>query len=244
MRIREFGYVTLVVSVVAAGASAGEKVEPRPAERLNLLRLVPKHTKARPLPGLPKHDYQSGSTVGPVTTASALGLLLESTLPEPPPTGSTPRPRERVRYFQLEQSKIQLDHCFLTRVVLVVRDNGEWTLTLRADQNPWMRGPQHDVAMASNQSGVQGLEFPQTEKATNGLKRNQFVVRVRFVADAKLKDPLPGVVAGKPVLASLPAQEFWVQRGQPFDFRATCLSQDLYQNFDLIDRVEIDFSYR
>ena len=49
---------------------------------------------------------------------------------------------------------------------------------------------------------------------------------------------------GKPVLVELPTAMFWVQRGYPYDFFARQPQRDVAQYFDLIDRVEVEFSYR
>jgi hypothetical protein len=37
---------------------------------------------------------------------------------------------------------------------------------------------------------------------------------------------------------------FWVQRGNPYDFWARQPLPDVGRYFDLVDRVEVEFSYR
>ena len=47
-----------------------------------------------------------------------------------------------------------------------------------------------------------------------------------------------------PHFFELPTAVFWVQRGYPFDFWAQQPLPAVSQFFDVIDRVEVEFSYR
>jgi hypothetical protein len=67
---------------------------------------------------------------------------------------------------------------------------------------------------------------------------------VRCYGAFPLREEVPGLAPGKPVLFELPPASFWVQRGVPYDFWAKQPLPDVSQYFDLIDRVEVEFSYR
>ncbi|MBI1913277.1 MAG: hypothetical protein HYS12_00740 [Planctomycetes bacterium] len=216
-------------------------------------------TKARPLCGLPCYDYQHGSVSPSVTAQSFTAVLVEQRVPFSPgvppagtPTdvlqGATPLVlRERVKYFQLPVAQMQVNHCSLSRVALTLHESGSWALSMRADQNPWMTGQDNEVSTPVQLRGaVSALNppIPPRRLESNGLKRNLFIVKVRCYAAYPLTETLPALAPGKPVLFELPVQEFWVQRGVPYDFWAAQGLPAARQYFDLIDRVEVEFSYR
>ena len=86
--------------------------------------------------------------------------------------------------------------------------------------------------------------IPNLGKETDSLKRNQFFVKVRCYGGYPVREALPALAPGKPVLFELPTAIFWVQRGYPYDFWAKQPLRAVAQYFDLIDRVEVEFSYR
>ena len=195
--------------------------------------------------GLPCYDYVHGGASQPVSVFSLDAVPLVGT---PPPVGGTAAAAgERVKYFQLSQTTMQLDHCFLSRVVLVLSDTGEWTLSLRADQNPWMTGP-GNVSSTPVQlpGGATALRppIPDLTKETEGLKRNLFFLTVRCYGGYTVREQQPALAPGKPVLFRLQPAPFWVQRGQPYDFWDREATPDVARYFDQIDRVEVEFSYR
>lgn len=205
-------------------------------------------------PGLPCYQYQYGTSSPPSVAVSLIYVPIDQRpafVPGVPPAGLTviPAPvvRDRIKVFQLGQAKIQNDHCFLSRVALTLHESGLWTLSMQADQNPWMTGPRREVSTAVQLPGaVSALTppIPVGGKESNGLKRNQFVVRVRCYGSYPIMDVAPGVAPGKPVLFELPTAYFWVQRGIPYDFWAQQTLPQVSQFFDLVDRVEVEFSYR
>jgi hypothetical protein len=173
-------------------------------------------------------------------------VALDRTQPSAPgvPPGIV---RERVKFFQLSETKVQLDHCSLSGVVLTLHESGEWTLSLRADQNPWMTGPDHQVSAPPQAAGATSAVLPASPnlgKETDSLKRNQFFVKVRCYGGYAAREAQPALAPGKPVLFELPTAQFWVQRGYPYDFWAKQPLRDVSRYFDLIDRVEVEFSYR
>ncbi len=204
--------------------------------------------KTRPgyLCGIPDYDYVHGNPKGPVSVFSLDAIPVMRT----PPSGDglpSGLVRERVKYFQLSQRVVTLDHCSLSRVVLVLHESGQWTLSMQADQNPWMTGPNNEVTgpvqPGPSVSAVRS-PAPELEKQTAGLKRNLFTVRVRCLGDYPVLESQPALAPGKPVLVELAPDPFWVQRGCPFDFWKKESAPALSNYFDLIDRVEVEFSYR
>ena len=137
-------------------------------------------------------------------------------------------PRRRV--FQLDQT-LSVDHCTLSAVALSVSEDGQWILSLRADQNP-------PVAQPATLGGL----TPQLDTAY--LLRNQFHVEVRCYGSATaVLGPQADQGPGKPVLCQLCVPDFWVQRGQPKHVRQCNCSDDVRKSFNDIDRVEVDFYY-
>ena len=86
---------------------------------------------------------------------------------------------------------------------------------------------------------------PIMTKETEGLKRNQFFVKVRCYGNYSVADAQPALAPPKPVLFELPTAVFWVQAAvTPYDFWARQPLPDVSRYFDLIDRVEVEFWYR
>ena len=231
--MRRGRYWRLLFGMVAVVGSAGAGVT---------------YHRARPgcLPGLPCHEYVYGDISPPVSVFSLDPVMLDRVQPTAPgvPSGVV---RERVKFFQMPVTTVRLDHCSLSRVVLTLHESGHWTLSLRADQNPWMTGPGHVVSTSVQLPGaVSALRppIPNLPKETDGLKRNQFLVKVRCYGGYPVREALPALAPGKPVLFELPTAIFWVQRGYPYDFWAKQPLPAVSQYFDLVDRVEVEFSYR
>jgi hypothetical protein len=205
------------------------------------------HHKMRPeyLPGLPNNEYVYGNVPQQTTIFTLDAIPLPRTQPSDP--GAIGTVRERVKFFQLPVTQVQLDHCYLSRVALALHENGTWTLSMRADQNPWMTGVKNEVSTPVQLPGaVSSLRppIPTLTKETNSLKRNQFFIKVRCYGGYPVYEALPALAPGKPVLFELPTAIFWVQRGYPYDFWAKQALPAVGQYFDVIDRVEVEFSYR
>src|SRR5262249_33729242 len=160
----------------------------------NLLRRVPKHTRPGTLPGLPVHDYvpyQGLEVSRPAALVSQSGVLIEQV---PGVANGATLPGPRARFYQLDQARLQLEHCFLSRVALTLHDNGDWILSLRADQNPWMTGPRTVVSTPEQERGaVSALQPPiaDTGRQTSQLRRNLFIVAVRAYGAYPLKERQP-----------------------------------------------------
>ncbi len=152
-------------------------------------------------------------------------VFSETLTTQPPPL--EPRRQTIIELYQLDQPRLTVDQCEISQVALQLHDDGEWVLTLRADQN---RRPDDAAAAPYN---------PRLY-----IKRNQFTVRLRCLGAFKNEPALAALAAGKPVLVDLDPEPFWVENGQPRYVR-TCGRSPLIANyFADIDRVEIEFFYR
>jgi hypothetical protein len=187
----------------------------------------------------------------PATTVTPSALMSLQT----PSQIITPAPRTKV--FQFIPTSMQIDHCSISRMALYIQDNGLWRLTLQADQNPIVQTatalttvqPSTANPPALLTAPIRGLPKV-TWRDTSFIKRNLFVIRVRGLGSFQEPIPVPAAPAtiGKPVLFELAPIEFWVQNGVSFPLVAqqdpSLPHADIKQFFDMIDRVEIEFSYR
>jgi hypothetical protein len=135
---------------------------------------------------------------------------------------------KRIRYFQLDRPSLSIDHCSISQVVLQIHDNGFWVLSLKADQNP------------------EGIEQPVTPQGnyTAHLKRNQFVIKLRCLGAFEDEPVAEESGPGRPVLFELGPVDFWVQRGQPYTFWKQGQFHGNANLPEMVDRVEIEFTYR
>ena len=122
---------------------------------------------------------------------------------------------------------------------MVLRDDGAWSISLRADQNA--RAPDPIPAAPAI---APDAPLPPTTKQTLQIRRNQFLLLVRGYADYPLRVDDPDTVPGRPLLFDVLPEPFWVQNGQPLEFRASGRSPTLAEEFGAIDRVEVEFTYR
>jgi hypothetical protein len=229
------------------------------------------HVAPKQLCGVPPADYQPPHpppAVVPVIAISGLGQILTppATLASATAAMSLKVPVQttpRIKLFQFNQSTLQVDHCSISRMALTIQDNGLWRLSLQGDQNPVVEISTGLTTVQPSSTLNVGLPAPGKPplptapirglpavrlKNTNHLKRNLFVVRVRGLGAYTEPIPVPATpsIVGKPVLLDLEPIEFWVQNGVPYPLVAEAEHPypDVQRFFDLIDRVEIEFSYR
>ncbi len=192
---------------------------------------------------LPNHDYQYRDFSQPVRSVSAVGILVRDPLPM---AGMTELDRERLRRtgdavalravkaFQfVDRPRLQVDHCSISQITVNLHEDGDWTISLRADQNPIQLVPpavDRDVTTSE-----------EIYKFTDHLKRNLFKVQLRCYARTG-GVPADSAV-GKPVVIPLEVAPFWVQRQEPRWFVDTGNDAWIRQYFDIIDHVEIEFTY-
>jgi hypothetical protein len=133
------------------------------------------------------------------------------------------RPGE-FQLFQLETARLQIDHCQISGVALQLFTNGDWVLSLRADQN--------------RRDEINGFS------PTMHIKRNQFFVRLRCLGQFAEAAGENSRDTGKPVLAVIQPNAFWGENGQPRYLREEGNQKEIAKHLELIDRVEVEFFYR
>ncbi len=148
----------------------------------------------------------------------------------PIPGAQLPVQKTLINLYQLDRPSLTIDYCSISRVALQLLNNGTWTLSLRADQNP------------RDETGEPLLELP--DRLTLHIKRNQFFIKIRCYGSYAVDESTADASTGKPVLLELGPKAFWVQNGQPYDYFHRCFHEDLAKYFAYIDRVEIEFYYR
>ena len=193
----------------------------------------PRHVaKPKPLPGIPGYDYRPAE-VRPAPTATAVSLEKVNATPAPAPGQPA---RLATQAYQLVQARMQVDHCFLSRVAVAFHENGEFQISFRADQNPQ---PGDDI-----RSPLKPGERLDVPLQTTQLKRNTFIVKVRGFAAAPINQARPNLFPGAPVVVEFPPMEFVVQRGEPASKTFCGNAAAVAKYFPLIDRIEVEFTYK
>ncbi len=127
------------------------------------------------------------------------------------------------KLFQWREDKMQIDHCEISNMAFQISRNGDWVLNLRADQNR--------------------VDPNRQFNPTLHIRRNKFGVVLRCYGNLFTAPVATGIRTGKPVMAEIEVEKFWVQNGRP-KFLVTSNNEPLIvQHFDSIDRVEIEFFY-
>lgn len=179
-------------------------------------------TKPRPVCGIPDYAYSSSSaTAKPTTTAATLVRV-------PAGTGRSPQ------VYQLAQARMQVDHCYLSRVAVALADDGDYVISFRADQNPMASD---DPASPVRKNEV----LPRATLQTSHLLRNQFMVVVRGYSNA---GTVSNLAIAKPALVEWKLDPFTVERGKPYSGHFTGAKDAVKRNFEFIDRIEVEFNYR
>lgn len=193
------------------------------------------HARPQVRCGLPDRPYARGATSMPALAVSQVAVLLRRT--DTPLADPAAPPGERVAYFQLNQARLQVAHCSISRVALTVRSDGFWTLSLRADQNPVVLPgpppPPRDVG---------GSSAPALQTAH--VRRNLFILHVRGYTAFRAPDPDPDSGPGHPLLFELSPEPFLVQRGVPEFLTFRGVDTSVAHDFALIDRVEVELRFQ
>lgn len=198
-----------------------------------------------PLPGIPNIPYQPANAA-PKPTVTAISLIRVPAIAAP--TAATlggvplvvpdsPALTASPQVYQLREPRLQIDHCFLSRVAVTLHADGRYQVSLRADQNP--QPGDFDL-----RSPLKPGEVVNVPLQTTQLRRNLFVVKVRGYGSFPTFADRASLVPGQPVLVELPVEPFWVQRGEPYDGFAEGRSDAVRQFLPLLDRVEVEFTYR
>lgn len=190
---------------------------------------LPRHV-ARPkaVSGVPMYDYR---TTNPRLTPTTGAVSLER-VAVTPPGGTAPT----MQMYQLAEARLQADHCFLSRVAVALHPDGSYQISYRADQNP--------QPGADPRSPLKPGERLDTTLQTTQFQRNLFVVKVRAYGAAPTRPNPPNLVPGGPVLVEFPAEVFWVQKGEPASKTLTGNLAAVKAYYPLIDRIEVEFTYK
>lgn len=186
-------------------------------------------TRPRPICAIPNYLYSTVPAAKATVTAVSLARIPANRLSAAaPPTTNT-------QVYQLTEARLQIDHCFLSRFAVALQDDGAYTISFRADQNP--------VASDDLSSPLRTSDKPWTLQ-TSQLLRNQFIVKVRGYAAYPAPAVPPKLAAGKPALVEFPLEPFWVERAKPYSGFVSGKSDVVRKNFEFIDRVEVEFTYK
>ncbi len=195
---------------------------------------------ARPgtLPAIPDYAYtpdRPDRNVPPAVTVLSLVRVPVARIAgaDPLPKGAHP-----AQMYQLPVPWMQAGHCYLSRVAVMLHDDGTYQLSFRADQNP-RPGPD------SPAPPTEFAEGPRLTQQTGQLKRNLFLVRVRgYAGGGTVSGDRPGPNLGRPAVWELPVEPFWVQNGEPYPGFVSGRAEMVRRYFEYIDRVEVEFTYR
>jgi hypothetical protein len=242
MFTRNGGQILIAILVVGVGVVSAAGVRRR-------------HAKPRELGGIPARDYQTITGSSPASVLAISKVAVSIAPSEPPAAPGTAGMALRIgeqaanrslgaRLYQFAPTSLQIDHCSISRIALVIQEDGSWRLNLQADQNPRTAVPRSETPPVA-MTPIRGLPNVQT-KQTAHIKRNLFIVRVRGLgafAEPLATPPSPPSL-GKPVLLALGPIEFWVQNGVPYPLVIQGRDDDAACFFDRIYRAEIEFTYR
>lgn len=137
--------------------------------------------------------------------------------------------------FNLLDQVIRVDHCTVSRVSVTLYPDGKYVIAFRADQNPPASDPLTPTLKARGTGLDTGLDPAQ-------FRRNKFTLTVRGYA----ADPLGerGTRGTKAAVLDLPVEPFWVNRGQAYHGLVEGSSEAVRRNYKLVERVDVDFTYR
>ncbi len=196
-------------------------------------------TCPRPSCSIPSYDYRISPQAASFVTATGF-----SSLPVTPTGLATTDKRVSAKYFNITQTELKIDHCSISKISVVVFDDGKFVLSFRADQNAQFAAlPQQGAGgrIVGLKGDVPISGAKELTLQTGQFKRNEFTVRARFLG-ATSTDAVRKV--GGAVLAEIRPPEFMVQRSEGLDYYRIEQSPLLKDFHHLLDRVEIDFSYR
>ena len=181
MRIfRRTFFATAAMQITAAARAAGI------GSRRGISRF---RTQPKVVCGLPPdRDYVHGGASGPALAVSTTALMLP--VRDAADDGVLPS-GQRAYYYQMSQAELRVDHCAISRVALVIRTDGFWKLSLRADQNrrddrdPTLIAVGRPVVTETTALAPSRVILPgatATSRFSEHIKRNLFIVRVRGYA--------------------------------------------------------------
>jgi hypothetical protein len=234
---RTFVTASAMALVAAAGADGSRK-------RISRYRTIPQE-----FCGLPDRDYIHGGPSQPALAISKRAALV--LVPGAVPADTLPNGRQ-IKFYQLKTNELRVEHCSISRISLAIQDDGYWTLSLRADQNP-QTATNTPLVAAGTPKSVAKTTVPQpkplirgaspTTKFTDHIKRNLFTVSIRGYTGYLTEGPADAA-PGRPVLFQLLPDPFWVQRAVPLFPKFEGMKAEIKDFYKTIDRIEVELSYR
>lgn len=175
---------------------------------------------------LPPYDYPTHRFTTPVSAGSlpAISYLIDGSGAAVPGDGDGAT--ERLKTIQMDQSKLENDHCRIAQVTVTVSSRGAWFVHLLATQHP-------GIVLDAQQR-------PPFER----FQRNLFRVDIRPVGLITLQRTETVSVVGKPEFPIIPPQLFWILKEETKRIQLSGQNQNIARFFDVIEQVEIHFSYR
>ena len=185
---------------------------------------------------IPTRDYQHVKLSQPARSLSNVAVLISpqvsSAISRDSSGRASAQSQVRIKSFQfVKDPTLQIDHCSISEISVLLDDNGSWTVSLRANQNPV--------------NPVRPLDVTTLERKqlfTDHLQRNKFHVTLNCYA--QYGSVVGDRLLGQPLVIPLKVDPFWVQRQQPYALFETKFSPEIQRHFDSIDRVEIEFAYQ
>lgn len=184
----------------------------------------PHATRTRPVCCLSgRYDYSLNKLTNPVTSLSFEGVLDTASISTAgtSPLASAPT---RIRTFPLREKALTIDHCRISRVVVTIAENGEWSIDMVAEQNP-------QLLTNEKQPRIQLYQ------------QNKFHITVRPLLGSQVvsSNSLDDVAA--PTVSSLQVTPFWLEKGQTKNVHFSDYDPQLAARFDSIRQVAVDLQY-
>jgi len=178
--------------------------------------------------GLPAYRYPADHFSNPTDAASLRAITSRARLADDPVPGAMldlERTSLRLKSFQIRERFLRVDHCELSLITVTLVNDGTWYLTLTARQDPSM---------------LDTRQRPEFER----FRRNQFRLDVNPVLLVQVQQNASGAALGKPELPHIPRQEFWVEKGETVRIQRDGSSAELAKYFELVEQVDVHFSYQ
>lgn len=190
---------------------------------------------APPPPGPLPTTTATRETTTTRTTAGRCGTVQTTTTARETTTTPVPPPATSAATFTLLDQVVRVDHCTVSKVSVTLYPDGKYVLAFRADQNSPAADPLTPALKARGTGIDTGLDPAQ-------FRRNKFYLTVRGYA----ADPLGerGTRGTKAAVLDLPVEPFWVNRGEAYHGLVEGTSEAVRRNYKLVERVDVDFTYR
>lgn len=199
------------------------------------------HARPRVRCAIPGRDYQYQKLSQPKRSLSSVPVLIDVPLVASGMSGDSmsklalgpeDHQRRKIKSFQFVTAPtLQIDHCSISKMSVLLHESGRWTISLRANQNP-----------LNEQEAPNVTTIEPNRLVTDHLRRNKF--HVFALCYVKYGPGDTNDLTGKPLVIPLQVKPFWVQRQEPYQLFEGDYDPDIRQYFDAIDRVEIEFAYQ